>query len=153
MALPRTFGVDFHLAFPDGVVATDEVSPAPDFSVEVPKGAERPQARDEETGLLIWQLQIMDLQQGVNKNEKTQTVKILSETKPELPGGFNEFNMCPVELIGLEVSPYGSVGGMKGNPKAFLNWSFRCRGLKKPTARRGGNNGSSKSAAGEGVSA
>lgn len=145
MAMPRTFSVDFGLAFPDGVVATDEVSPAPDFSVEVPRGAERPQAVDEETGLPVWQVQVMDLQQGVSKNDKTQTVKILSATKPELPGGFNEYNMCPVELVNLEVSPYGSVGGMKGSPKAFLNWSFRCRGLKKPVARRS----SSKSAAGE----
>ena len=127
--------MEFGEAFPCGALAVGEPQPQRDFDRST---REKPvQAVDEETGLPIWSVDILDADPEVNKSGRSLSVRLISEycpVLPELPAGTPSHLafMRPVEFEGLTASPYVADG--PGGGKGRLSWSFRATGMKAPTA-------------------
>ena len=143
MAMPRRVRVEFGEAFPMGVYAFADavVQPARDFDKSKP-GAPV-QAVDEDSGLPVWTLDVMDADPEARKNAKAITVRIVAATCPVLPDSVTG-PVRAVEFEGLSASPYVADSPM-GTGKGRLAWSFRATGLRAPSrgagARQAGQSG------------
>lgn len=155
MAMPKRMLMKTAQVFPAGVCAVSDTAPVRDYDAPTPaKGAERPQKRDRDTGLLVWSVAVLDLDPEARNNEKTVTVKILSEHKPVLPENTSGMPITPVEFVELEVSPYVKREG----DFSRLAWTFTALGItapgesdgssaRKPAAGSNGGSANSKAAA------
>lgn len=134
MAMPRRIPIAFGEAFPMGAFAVGEVEPMRDFDKSTRDKVV--QAIDEDSGELIWTLDVIDADDDATKTTRSLSVRLVSTYKPllpEMPTGMpSAFSfMRPVEFIGLSASPYVADSPM-GNGKGRLAWSFRATGLKAP---------------------
>ena len=83
MAMPRKIKVTFDDVFPYGAYAVSAVTQVRDFDRST---KERPvYATDEETGLPIWSVDVMDGDPDARKADRTVSIKILAKVQPVLP--------------------------------------------------------------------
>ncbi|WP_248580046.1 plasmid replication, integration and excision activator [Nocardioides sp. InS609-2] len=129
MAMPRKIKVEFGEVFPFGVYAVSEVAPVRDFDRST---KDKPvHAVDEETGLLVWAVDVMDADPETRKTQRQVTVKLLAKVQPVLPDNKTGLPFTPVEFEGLTATPYIAENGNRSN----LAWSFRASGVHAPKGR------------------
>lgn len=83
MAMPRKLPVEFGVVFPYGAYAVGEVTQVKDYdrsTREVPI-----QATDPETGLPVWQVEVVDADPEAKKATRMMSVKIGAKVQPVLP--------------------------------------------------------------------
>jgi hypothetical protein len=123
MGMPRKIQVSFDEVFPFGVFAVSEVTPVRDFDRSTKDAPV--QARDEESGLLMWAVDALDADPEARKAQRQVTVKVLAKVQPVLPENKTGLPFTPVEFEGLLATPYIDENGSR--PR--LAWSFRAMGV------------------------
>ena len=81
MAIQGALKVDCGEVFPHGLGVVSEVTPMADFNASTKEN--RVQARDKDTGLPVWQVEVLDFDQQAR--EKTYRVKIAAAVQPVPP--------------------------------------------------------------------
>src|SRR5215210_9440964 len=139
MAITGALKVDCGEAFPHGLGVISEVDSLDDFDKSSKEN--RVQARDKDTGLPLWQVEVLDF--DPQAREKTFRVKIASAVQPVPPEAIAGAPVRPVVLEGLQVMPYikevpnPKFGKVQGAPATLpkLAYSLRCTGLSAPGRR------------------
>jgi hypothetical protein len=144
MGMPKRIMVEFGETFPNGLFAVSEVVPARDFDKSTKVNAV--QTIDEDSGLPVWTVDVMDGDPEVRKADRTFTVKLLSKLQPVLPAGIPGLPITPIELEGLTASPWVDTRGCSAPDegrshrcRARQGWSFRAIGVKAPKNSRAVN--------------
>jgi len=132
MALQGPIPISFGQIFPYGCYAVGEVEPVKDF--EASSNGRFVQARDKQTGELVWQIPVMDADPSLKAAQKTVAVKILAPVQPVPPAPVAGLPFTPVEFDGLTVTPYVNGSGR-------LAYSIRAREMRAPRshAKAAGN--------------
>ena len=102
MSVQGPFKIDCGELFPFGLGVVGEVTALDDFDKSSREN--RVQARDKDTGLPMWQVEVLDFDQQAR--EKTFKVKIAAEVQPVPPEALAQVPVRPVVLDGLMVMPY-----------------------------------------------
>jgi hypothetical protein len=125
MAMPRKLNIQFGEVFPHGVYAVSEVTQVRDFDRST---KDRPvYSVDEDSGLNVWSVDVMDGDPEARKADRQVSIKILSKQQPVLPPS-NGLPFTPVEFDGMTATPY--VSDSNGRPR--LAWSFRAMAVRAP---------------------
>lgn len=109
------------------------VEPVADFNASKREDGSRPQQVDKDTGLLLWQVIVLDADEQAGKKETAVTVKIAARVQPVPPENKSGLPWTPVEFVGLTALPYIDDGGMR--PR--LAWSYRAEDLAAPASGAG----------------
>ena len=143
MAVQGPFKVDFDELFPHGLGVVGAVGPVVDFDTSTKD--RKVQARDKDTGLPVWSVDVMDF--DPEARERTFKVKIAAPVQPVPPEGLDGLPVRPVVLEALTVTPY-----LKdvGNGRSRIAYSLRAAGMHAPGKSK---NSSSSPSAGSGSSA
>ncbi|MER6949980.1 plasmid replication, integration and excision activator [Nonomuraea sp. NPDC000554] len=123
MALQGPIPIHFHQVFPAGCYAVGEVEPVRDFDAST--SGREVQARDKQTGELVWQIAVMDADPAVKASQKTVAVKVISPVQPVPPAPMSGLPFTPVEFDGMTVTPYV-------NQQGRLAYSIRAREMRAP---------------------
>ena len=126
MAIQGALKVDCAQVFPYGLGIVGSVAPMDDFDRSTKDN--RVQARDKETGLPVWTVEVLDFDQDAR--EKTFRVKIAAAVQPVPPESVGGVPVRPVVLEGLTVTPY-----IKDGSRPKIGYSLRCTGLGAPGRR------------------
>ena len=135
MAMARRFRVDHGEVFPRGAFLKGAMEPVPDFGSPLREDGTRPQARDKETGLLVWQATILDADEDAGKRETAITVKFLANVRPVPPENTSGSPWTQVEFTGLTALAWIEYNGGKdreGRDRARIAWSYRAEGMIAP---------------------
>ncbi|MFF0339673.1 hypothetical protein [Kribbella sp. NPDC004875] len=89
---------------------------------------------DEDSGLNVWSVDVMDGDPEARKADRQLSIKILSKQQPVLPPS-NGLPFTPVEFEGMTATPY--VSDSNGRPR--LAWSFRAMAVRAPKNAPGQN--------------
>ncbi|GAB3145870.1 plasmid replication, integration and excision activator [Microbispora bryophytorum] len=127
MALQGPIPVSFDMVFPHGCYLVGEVEAVKDFDAST--NGRFVQARDKQSGELVWQIAVMDADPQVKPAQKTVAVKIIAPVQPVPPAPVAGLPFTPVEFDGVTVTPY-----VNGNGR--LAYSIRVREMRSP--RTGG---------------
>lgn len=126
MAMPRKIPLDFGVVFPHGAYAVGEVQPMRDYDRST---RDNPvQATDPETGLLLWQVEVVDGDPEAKKSNRTLAVKITAKVQPVLPEALNGLPFTPVEFEKLTATAYIEEKGDFSN----IAWSYRASEVRAP---------------------
>ncbi|WP_311932244.1 plasmid replication, integration and excision activator [Microbispora sp. H11081] len=117
----------FDMVFPHGCYVVGEVEQVKDFDAST--NGRFVQARDKQTGELVWQVAVMDADPTLKPAQKTVAVKILAPVQPVPPAPMAGLPFTPVEFDGISVTPYVNQAGR-------LAYSIRVREMRAP--RSGG---------------
>jgi hypothetical protein len=152
MAIQKRFKVDHGDVFAQGAYVKGGAEKVLDFDVKVARGEERPQQKDKETGLPIWQVMVIDPDDDAGKKDTTVGVKFLAKVKPILPENKTPFPFTPVEFVGLEALPYVDDSGVRVENgqvrgRARIAWSFRAESMVEPGGERAAERVAAKVAA------
>ncbi|MEU0566471.1 plasmid replication, integration and excision activator [Nonomuraea sp. NPDC005983] len=125
MALQGPIPVTFDMVFPHGCYIVGEVEPVKDFDAST--SGRFVQARDKQTGELVWQVTVMDADPSLKAAQKTVAVKVLSPVQPVPPAPMPGLPFTPVEFDHVTVTPYVNQSGR-------LAYSIRVREMRAPRA-------------------
>lgn len=128
MAIAKRFPITHETAFPKGAFLRGLVEPVTDFQAEQRPDGSRPQQRDKETGLLLWQCTVIDGDDEAGRREIGVTVKFAAEHQPVPPKNNSPMPWTPVEFVGLTALPYIDDSGRR--PR--IAWSFRAKDFAAP---------------------
>ncbi|MEU6411019.1 plasmid replication, integration and excision activator [Microbispora sp. NPDC046933] len=123
MALQGPIPVSFDMVFPHGCYLVGEVEAVKDFDAST--NGRFVQARDKQSGELVWQIAVMDADPQVKPAQKTVAVKIIAPVQPVPPAPVAGLPFTPVEFGGVTVTPY-----VNGNGR--LAYSIRVREMRPP---------------------
>ena len=123
MAIAGPLKVDCGEVFPHGVAVVGSVDPLADCDASTKDN--RVQARDKDTGLPVWTVEVLDF--DPEAREKTFRVKIAAAVQPVPPDAVAGVPVRPVVLEGLTVTPY-----IKEGNRPRIGYSLRCTGLAAP---------------------
>ena len=126
MSVQRPFKVDCGELSPHGLGVVSEVEPLADFDKSSKDN--RVQARDKDTGLPLWSVEVLDF--DPQARDKTFKVKIAAAVQPVPPEAVAGAPVRPVVLEGLTVTPY-----VKEGSRPRIAYSLRCTGLAAPGRR------------------
>ncbi|MCC5580672.1 plasmid replication, integration and excision activator [Microtetraspora sp. AC03309] len=138
MALQGPIPVTFDMVFPHGCYVVGEVEPVKDFDAST--NGRFVQARDKQTGELVWQVAVMDADPTLKPAQKTVAVKILSGVQPVPPAAVPGVPFTPVEFDGVNVTPYVNSNSNR------LAYSIRVREMR-PVRTASGKAGGKEAAA------
>jgi hypothetical protein len=127
MAVQGPIPVEFAHVFPRGVFAAGGFEPVRDF--EASKGGRFVQSMDKQSGLPLWQVDVIDPDPAAR--EKTVRVKVAAADQPALPAAAAGVPFVPVEFTGLTITPYVNQAGR-------LAYSLRAAGVRVVRGGRGG---------------
>ena len=149
MAMQKRFKVAFGDVFPNGAFLKGSVEPVLDFNAERRADGSRPQQVDAETGLLVWQVMVLDADEEASKRETAVTVKFFAKVQPVPPENKTPFPWTPVEFIGLTALPWIEETSMG---RGRISWSFRAESMVAPgqssqAGQSGTSSGQAKGAA------
>ena len=122
MAVKGPFAVTFEDVFPHGVGVVSAVAPLVDFDASTKEN--RVQAREKDSGLPVWVVDVMDF--DPEARERTFKVKIAAPVQPVPPAQLEGVPVRPVRLEGLTVTPYIKE---VGNGRSRVAYSIRASGL------------------------
>ncbi|WP_207939141.1 plasmid replication, integration and excision activator [Actinomadura darangshiensis] len=105
MAVQGPFKVAFGDVFPFGAFVKGGVEPVRDFDRSTRENFV--QARDKETGELVWAVEVLDADP---ESKGTFKVKLMAPVQPLVPEAPAGFPFVPVEFDGLAVTPYVNSG-------------------------------------------
>ena len=128
MAIMQRIQIDHSVAFPKGAFLRGGVEQVADFQAEKRPDGTRPQQRDKETALPLWQCVVIDADDDAGKKDIGVTVKFAAAHQPVPPANKSGFPWTPVEFVGLTALPYIDDGGTR--PR--IAWSFRAERLVAP---------------------
>lgn len=114
MSIPKWLQIGHDQVFSLGAFLVSEVTPMIDFDKS--SGENRVQARDRDTGLPMWQVEVLDGDPAAPKRSRTVTVN--SSGTP----------FTPVVFEGLMALPYIERSG----DFSRIAWSFRASGMTTP---------------------
>lgn len=138
MAMQKRFRVGFGDVFPKGAYLkagqNGPVEPVLDFNADKRPDGSRPQQVDPETGLLVWQVVVLDADELAGKKDTAVTVKLLAKQQPVPPENKTPFPWTPVEFVGLTALAY-----VEETPsgRSRVAWSFRAESMVAPGAADG----------------
>ena len=129
MSVQGPFKVEFNEVFPHGCGVVGEVAAMVDFDASTKE--HRVQAKDKDTGVPVWTVDVMDFDPGAR--ERTFKVKITAPVQPVPPEQANGIPVRPVYLENLTVTPY-----LKdlGNGRQKIAYSLRASGMASPRGHR-----------------
>ncbi|GAA1018651.1 hypothetical protein Aple_065850 [Acrocarpospora pleiomorpha] len=125
MALQGPIPVHFTQVFPHGCYIVGEVEKVRDFDASTPDRFV--QARDKQSGELLWQIAVMDGDPTVKAASKTVSVKLVSPVEPVAPAPVAGLPFTPVEFDGMNATPWV-------NPAGRLAYSIKARTMRTPRA-------------------
>jgi hypothetical protein len=128
VAISGRFRVSMEDVFPHGAYVVSEVMASRDFDKSTRDRVV--QAVDRESGLPVWEVQVMDADPAVGRRQKTVTVKILATHQP-VPPSAGGLPFAAVEFDGLTVRPYVDDSGSR--PR--VAFSIRAQGMGAPRKR------------------
>lgn len=123
MAIQGALKVECGEVFPHGVGVVGAVTPLADFDASTREN--RVQARDKESGLPMWVVDVMDF--DPEARERTLKVKVAAAVQPVPPEAVAGTPVRPVLLEGLTVTPY-----IKDGNRPKIGYSLRATGLAAP---------------------
>jgi hypothetical protein len=123
VAIQGPYKVECGEVFPHGLGIFGEVAALDDFDKSSKDN--RVQARDKESGLPVWVVEVLDF--DPKAREKTFRVKIAAAVQPVPPAAVEGAPVRPVILEGLTVTPY-----IKDGARPKIGYSLRCTGLAAP---------------------
>ncbi|WP_121433454.1 plasmid replication, integration and excision activator [Actinomadura pelletieri] len=135
MAVQGPFRVAFGAVFPYGAFVKGGVEPVRDFDRSTKDNFV--QARDKDTGELVWAVEVLDADP---ESKGTFKVKLTAAVQPLLPEAAAGFPFVPVEFDGLAVTPYVNSGTGR------LAYSLKAAAMR-PANGKGGAARSGKDAA------
>lgn len=145
MSMQRRIKVEHRDVFPEGAFMKGAVEPVPDFNAPARPDGSRPQQVDKDTGLLLWQVVVLDADEDAGKRDTAVSVKLAAKVQPVPPKNETAFPWRPVEFVGLTALAYVDDSG----PRPRVAWSFRADDLTAPTTNTSGDNTSSGSGSGK----
>ena len=133
MAMPRRIPVDFHVAFPNGGYLVSEVVPVHDF--ERSTADTKVQQVDAESGLPLWQVEMVDADPEAKKATRTVLVKFAAKQQPVPPANDSGGPFTPVLLEKLVAVPY-----IEDVTETFsrIAWSYRAQSMTSPNGHSKG---------------
>lgn len=126
MALAGRFPIPHEVAFPNGAYLVSEVSPVNDFTKSTREV--KIQEVDPDSGLLMWQVDIVDADPSAPRKQKAVSVKIAAKVQPVPPSNDGNSPFTPVEFEGLTARAYIQESG----DFRSIVYSYRASGLKAP---------------------
>lgn len=138
MAMQKRFPVAMGDVFPAGAFLKGAVEPVTNFQAEKREDGSRPQQVDKDTGLLLWQCQVVDADPEASKKDTAISIKIAAPVQPVPPHNDTPFPFTPIEFEGLTALAWVDESGVR--PR--VAWSFRAEGLKAPGGEVKGRRGS-----------
>lgn len=126
MSIPKWLQIGHDQVFSLGAFLVSEVTPMIDFDKS--SGENRVQARDRDTGLPMWQVEVLDGDPAAPKRSRTVTVKFAAPTQPTAPTNSSGTPFTPVAFEGLTALPYVERSG----DFSRIAWSFRASGMAAP---------------------
>ncbi|MCQ4360304.1 plasmid replication, integration and excision activator [Mycobacterium gordonae] len=126
MSIPKWLQIGHEQVFSLGAFLVSEVTPMIDFDKS--SGENRVQARDRDTGLPMWQVEVLDGDPAAPKRSRTVTVKFAAPTQPSAPAKPSGTPFTPVVFDGLMALPYVERSG----DFSRIAWSFRASGMRAP---------------------
>lgn len=143
MAMQKRFGVAFGDVFPVGAFLKGAVEPVMDFNAGRREDGSRPQQLDKDTGLLLWQVLVVDPDEEAGKRDTAVSVKFAAKVRPVPPENTSGLPWTPVEFTGMTALAYVDDSG---NGRGRVAWSFRADGLIEPKQSGGSAAGGVKAA-------
>lgn len=126
MSIPKWLQISHDQVFSLGAYLVSEVTPMIDFDKS--SGDNRVQATDRDTGLPMWQVEVLDGDPAAPKRSRTVTVKFAAPTQPTAPANTSGTPFTPVVFEGLMALPYIERSG----DFSRIAWSFRASGMTAP---------------------
>jgi hypothetical protein len=114
--------------FPLGAYLVGDVEAVADFNAQARPDGSRPQATDQESGLLVWSVPVLDADPEAGKRDKTVNVKVSAKVQPVPPENKSGTPFTLVEFTGLTATAWIDDNG----PRARLAWSLRATGIVAP---------------------
>ena len=144
MAIQQRMRVRTEDVFPDGAWMRGEVERVDDFDlIKAAKAEGREpgdvQVRDKVTGLRVWEVRVVDLDEEAGKGQGEVTVKIAAEVQPVPPPKPDGMPFRPVEFENLTVTAW--IDDRGNRPK--IAWSFRADGFHAPGTKTASSTGTS----------
>ena len=134
MSIPKWLQIGHDQVFSLGAFLVSEVTPMIDFDKS--SGENRVQARDRDTGLPMWQVEVLDGDPAAPKRSRTVTVKFAAPTQPTAPTNSSGTPFTPGVFEGLMALPYIERSG----DFSRIAWSFRAAGMTTPGKPSAGSN-------------
>lgn len=128
MAIAKRLHVAHEDVFAHGAFVVSEVTQVLDFDASTREV--KVQARDKDTGLPLWQVEVLDVDPEAPKKGRTVTVKFAAKVQPVPPEALPELPLRPVEFEGLSALPYVDTNGNFSR----IAWSFRAEGMHAPAS-------------------
>ena len=126
MALAGRFPIAHEVAFPEGAYIVSEVTPVSDFDRSTKDV--KVQQVDKDSGLLLWQVDVLDADSKAPKKQKTVSVKIAAKHQPVPPSNDGASPFTPVEFEGLTALAYIQESG----DFSSVVYSYKAAGMKAP---------------------
>ena len=124
--MPRRFPIDFGVVFPYGAYAVGEVQPVRDYDKSTREHVV--QAVDQDTGLLIWSVEVVDGDPEAKKSTRTMSVKVTAKVQPVLPESLSGLPFTPVEFDKMTATAYIEENG----DFSKISWSLRAAEVRGP---------------------
>lgn len=136
MAIQPRIRVLFEDVFPDGALMRGEVTAVEDFdALQAARAAGREpgdiQLRDKVTGLRVWEVRVVDLDENARKGQGEVTVKISADVQPVPPPKPEGQKLRPVEFENLTATAWIDDRGNRPN----IAWSYRADAVRAPGAK------------------
>ena len=137
MAISRKLKLGHDDVFPNGAFVVSEVTPVFDFDRSTREN--KVQQVDVDTGLLMWQIDVLDADPEATKKNRTVTVKLLAKVQPVPPSPEGDQTFARVVFEGLVATPW--IDSSRCRPPeankahrcgAQSAWSFKATGLAAP---------------------
>lgn len=126
MSIPKWLQIGHDQVFGCGAFIVSDVTPMIDFDKS--SGENRVQATDRETGVPMWQVEVLDGDPAAPKRSRTVTVKFAAQKQPIAPSNTSGTPFTPVIFEGLMALPYIERSG----DFSRIAWSFRASGMTAP---------------------
>lgn len=135
MAINGRFRVSMEEVFPFGAFVVGEVEKVRDFDKSTRD--KFVQAKDKDTGELVWSVPVLDADESAPKASKTLVVKISAPVQPVPPEAVEVHGMKfrPVQFEDLTVTPYVD------DKRNRVAYSLRATAMNAPAKGKAGHDG------------
>ncbi|MGB5952639.1 MAG: plasmid replication, integration and excision activator [Ornithinimicrobium sp.] len=134
MAIAKRLQVGHHDVFGHGAFLVSEVSQVLDFDASTREN--KVQAREKDTGLPLWQVEVLDADPEAGKKGRTVVVKFAAKVQPIPPESTGDMPFRPGEFDGLSALPYVET---TGNNFSRIAWSLRAEDMRAPSKAGAGS--------------
>jgi hypothetical protein len=131
MSVPKWLKVSHQQVFPHRAFVVSDVTAVIDYERSTKDN--KVQATDRESGIPLWQVEVLDGDPAASKRARTLSVKFATPAQPECPPNATGMPFTPVVFEGLCVLPYVDRSTEAGR----IAWSFRASGMTADTGKAG----------------